>query len=140
MSALGRFPSGRWCDRVRMPTATPGGAGDLGLADWGPQGRSHQARESTRDLIARSARPGRRYTRSRPRRGPTNNAAERALRHAVCWRKTSYGTDSAGGSRFVERVLTVVATCRQQGRSVLAFLTACCRASVQGGATPTLVP
>jgi transposase len=70
---------------------------------------------------------------------PTNNAAERALRHAVCWRKTSYGTDSAGGSRFVERVLTVVATCRQQGRGVLEFLTACCRAGVQGGATPTLV-
>jgi transposase len=28
---------------------------------------------------------------------PTNNAAERALRHAVQWRKTSYGTDSRGG-------------------------------------------
>jgi transposase len=67
---------------------------------------------------------------------PTNNAAERALRHAVCWRKMSFGTDSAGGSRFVERVLTVVATCRQQGRDVLEFLTACCR----GDATPTLVP
>src|SRR3954447_15284509 len=46
---------------------------------------------------------------------PTNNAAERALRHAVMWRKTSGGTDSATGSHFVENVLTVVATCRQQG-------------------------
>lgn len=54
---------------------------------------------------------------------PTNNAAERALRHAVCWRKTSYGTDSERGSRFVERILTVVASCRSQGRSVLEFLT-----------------
>jgi transposase len=71
---------------------------------------------------------------------PTNNAAERALRHAVCWRKTSYGTDSAGGSRFVERVLTVVATCRQQGRDVLDFLTACCRAAREGTAPPSLVP
>ena len=53
---------------------------------------------------------------------PTNNAAERAVRHAVCWRKTSYGTDSERGSRFVERILTVVATCRQQGRGVLYFL------------------
>lgn len=53
---------------------------------------------------------------------PTNNAAERAVRHAVCWRKTSYGTDSERGSRFVERILTVVATCRQQGRGVLDFL------------------
>jgi len=71
---------------------------------------------------------------------PTNNAAERALRHAVCWRKTSYGTDSAAGSRFVERVLTVVATCRQQGRGVLDFLTACCRAAREGTAPPPLVP
>ena len=39
---------------------------------------------------------------------PTNNAAEREVRHAVCWRKTSYGTDSAAGSRFVERILTVI--------------------------------
>ena len=54
---------------------------------------------------------------------PTNNAAERAVRHAVCWRKTSYGTDSERGSRFVERMLTVVASCRSQGRDVLEFLT-----------------
>ena len=54
---------------------------------------------------------------------PTNNAAERAIRHAVCWRKTSGGTDSEGGSRFVERILTAVACCRQQSRGVLAFLT-----------------
>lgn len=67
---------------------------------------------------------------------PTNNAAERALRHAVCWRKTSYGTDSAAGSRFVERVLTVVATCRGQCRDVLGFLAECCRT----GNSPSLLP
>ena len=54
---------------------------------------------------------------------PTNNAPERAVRHAVCWRKTSYGTDSERGSRFVERVLTVVASCRAQRLGVLEFLT-----------------
>ena len=54
---------------------------------------------------------------------PTNNAAERAVRHAVCWRKTSYGTDSERGSRFVERMLTAVASCRAQGRGVLDFFT-----------------
>jgi transposase len=70
---------------------------------------------------------------------PTNNAAERALRHAVCWRKTSYGTDSPAGSRFVERVLTAVATCRQQGRNVLDFLTDCCRAA-GGTSPPSLLP
>jgi transposase len=67
---------------------------------------------------------------------PTNNAAERAVRHAVCWRKTSYGTDSDRGSRFVERILTVVATCRQQGRGVLDFLTQ----ALNGTAKPSLLP
>jgi transposase len=71
---------------------------------------------------------------------PTNNAAERALRHAVCWRKTSYGTDSESGSRFVERVLTVVATCRQQGRDVLAFLTDAIQAARAGTTPPSLIP
>jgi transposase len=71
---------------------------------------------------------------------PTNNAAERALRHAVCWRKTSYGTDSAAGSRFVERVLTAVASCRQQGRDVLAFLTDAIQAARDGTTPPSLVP
>jgi len=71
---------------------------------------------------------------------PTNNAAERALRHAVCWRKTSYGTDSATGSRFVERVLTVVATCQQQGRDALDLLTGSARAAREGAPLPSLIP
>jgi transposase len=71
---------------------------------------------------------------------PTNNAAERALRHAVCWRKTSHGTASASGSRFVERMLTVVGSCRQQGRDVLVFLTECVRAERRESARPSLVP
>jgi transposase len=71
---------------------------------------------------------------------PTNNAAERALRHAVQWRKTSYGTDSAGGSRFVETMLKVVTTCRQQKRNVWAYLTACCQAYYAGTTPPSLLP
>jgi transposase len=71
---------------------------------------------------------------------PTNNAAERALRHAVRWRKTSYGTASAAGSRFVESILTVVESCRQQGRNVLDFLTACCEAARKQLTPPSLVP
>jgi transposase len=39
---------------------------------------------------------------------PTNNASERALRHAVIWRKLSFGTQSEHGSRFVATILTVV--------------------------------
>jgi transposase len=54
---------------------------------------------------------------------PTNNAAERALRPAVLWRKSSFGTDSENGSRFAERILTVVASLRMQGRNVLTYLT-----------------
>jgi transposase len=71
---------------------------------------------------------------------PTNNAAERALRHAVQWRKQSYGTDSEAGSVFVANVLSVVATCRQQGRNVLDYLTACCTASARGVKPPSLLP
>jgi transposase len=71
---------------------------------------------------------------------PTNNAPERALRHAVIWRRISGGTDSASGSRFVERMLTVVATCRQQGRPVLDYLTSCFEADLEGHAIPSLLP
>lgn len=71
---------------------------------------------------------------------PTNNAAEREVRHAVCWRKTSFGTDSERGSRFVERILTVVASCRRQNRNVLAFLTDAIIAHRTGGPAPTLLP
>jgi transposase len=71
---------------------------------------------------------------------PTNNAVERALRHAVIWRRISGGTDSASGSRFVERMLTVVATCRQQGRNALDYLTACFEADGRGQAIPSLLP
>lgn len=53
---------------------------------------------------------------------PTNNHAERLLRRGVLWRKSAFGSASAGGCRFVERVLTVVQTRRLQGRSVLAYL------------------
>src|SRR3954468_8339439 len=63
---------------------------------------------------------------------PTNNVAERALRPVVLWRKGSFGSDSEVGSRFAERVLTVVATGRQQGRSLLGLLMAAVAATLQG--------
>jgi transposase len=71
---------------------------------------------------------------------PTNNAAEREVRHAVCWRKTRFGTDSERGSRFVERILTVIASCRRQKRNVLAFLIDAVTAHRTGAKAPTLVP
>jgi transposase len=69
---------------------------------------------------------------------PTNNSAERALRQAVIQRKLSFGTQSAAGSRFVETMLTVVETCRQQGRSAYAFVTAALQAHYAGTSAPTL--
>lgn len=71
---------------------------------------------------------------------PTNNAAERALRHAVIWRKLSFGTQSAAGSRFVERMLTVIETCRRAGRNVFAWLTQTVQAKLAGQPAPTLLP
>lgn len=71
---------------------------------------------------------------------PTNNAAERALRPAVLWRKGSFGTQSDGGARFVERMLTVTATCKQQGRSVLDYVTAACTAAQLSQPIPSLLP
>jgi transposase len=70
---------------------------------------------------------------------PTNNVAERALRPAVLWRKGSFGSDSEAGSRFAERLLTAVATCRQQGRSLLAFLVAAGEAALLRTAPPSLL-
>ena len=49
----------------------------------------------------------------------TNNAAERTLRHIVLWRKTSYGTQSDEGSRFLERAVSIWMTLKKQGRQVL---------------------
>jgi len=71
---------------------------------------------------------------------PTNNAVERGFRHAAQWRRSSHGTESAAGSRFVGQVLTVVATCRQQGRNVLDYLTTCFEADCRGQALPSLLP
>jgi transposase len=62
---------------------------------------------------------------------PTNNNAARPLRRAVLWRRKSFGTQSAAGSRFVERILTAVTTLRQQGRAVLDYLTQVCAAAGQ---------
>jgi transposase len=71
---------------------------------------------------------------------PTNNAAERALRQAVIWRKLSFGTQSAAGSRFVETLLTVIETCRQQGRDLFAFVTDAIGCHFAAQPAPSLLP
>lgn len=71
---------------------------------------------------------------------PTNNAAERALRPAVIWKYTSFGSQSKTGSEFVSRILTVNATLKAQHRSVLEFLTQSCQTARFGGDAPSLLP
>jgi transposase len=71
---------------------------------------------------------------------PTNNRAERALRPAVLWRKGCFGTRSEAGSRFVERLLSVSATCAQHDRHLLTFLTEAIDANWRGLPPPVLVP
>jgi hypothetical protein len=71
---------------------------------------------------------------------PTNNAAERALRPAVIGRRTSLGSQSALGSQFVARMLTVMLTLRAQQRNVLEYLTTACEAARQGEPAPSLLP
>jgi cytochrome c1 len=55
----------------------------------------------------------------------------RALRPGVQWRKTSFGTQSEEGSRFVESMMTVVATLKQQQRNVVEYLTAAHEAALR---------
>ncbi len=71
---------------------------------------------------------------------PTNNAAERAIRPAVIWRRTSFGSQTAAGSRFVERMLTVVTTLKSQRRNVLDFITAAVSAARSDSPAPSLLP
>jgi transposase len=70
---------------------------------------------------------------------PTNNAAERAIRPAVIWRRTSFGSDSVAGSDFVSRLLTVVSSLNLQDRNILDFLVDSISASRSGAIPPSLL-
>jgi len=69
---------------------------------------------------------------------PTNNHAERALRSAVIYRKLSLGSQSEGGERRIERLLSAHTTCRLQDRSLFAYLTELLTAHARGDPVPTL--
>jgi transposase len=71
---------------------------------------------------------------------PTNNAVERAIRPGVLWRTGSFGTQRAQGGRFVEAMMTVVATLKQQHRHILAYMTEACQAAYLGLPAPSLLP
>jgi len=69
---------------------------------------------------------------------PTNNAAERALRGPVIYRRLSHGTQSDDGERFIERALSVSVTCRLQVRSMFAYMRELLGAHARGDPLPTL--
>jgi transposase len=71
---------------------------------------------------------------------PTNNFGERQIRRGVMWRKTSFGTHSEAGSRFVERIMTTSATLRQQGRNVVDFVMQAMDDKLHGRPAPSLLP
>lgn len=71
---------------------------------------------------------------------PTNNAAEQIVRQAVLWRKMSFGTQSHRGARYVERMLSVCATCRLQERSIIDYIRRACHAHINNRPVPSLRP
>jgi transposase len=106
--------------------------------EWGSLSACPKTAATCRELLAREAAL---WTFVRVEGiEPTNNAAERSLRGAVLWRKVSFGTQSARGSRFVASMLTVLLSCQQQKRNALLYLTACCRAFYANRPVPSLVP
>ncbi len=70
---------------------------------------------------------------------PTNNIAERAIRPAVILRKTSLGTQSERGSRFVERMQTVSVTLKKTGRILHDFIGEVTQAVLHGARLPKLL-
>ena len=70
---------------------------------------------------------------------PTNNFMERMVRLAVLWRRRSFGCNSVAGCRFVERILTVVQTCRLNENNTLEYLAKAVRAHRVGYACPSLL-
>jgi transposase len=70
---------------------------------------------------------------------PTNNAAERALRGPVIYRKLSFGTQSETGSRFVERMFSIIETTRLQNRNTFQYLIKAVTAKLRGETPPNIL-
>jgi transposase len=67
---------------------------------------------------------------------PTNNLAERDLRHGVIWRKISFGNQSDTGKIFVERMLTVITTMKKQAQNAFDYIIKCFQAHKMGREIP----
>lgn len=75
-----------------------------------------------------------------PEIGPTNNAAEQALRFVVMGRRATQGTGSPKGRTVCERISTAVGTCRMNKRSVFGYLCKAVTAWANGHPIPSLIP
>lgn len=71
---------------------------------------------------------------------PTNNIAEQGVRPPVMWRRICQGNKTDQGARVTERLLTVIQTCRMQGRNPIEFLTEAITAYRKGLPAPSLLP
>lgn len=80
------------------------------------------------------------YFLDHPEIPPDNNLAERALRLAVTKRKVSGGSRSMKRFEDTANNLSVIQTCRFQGRSVVNFFASALKASVGIEDQPSLVP
>lgn len=70
---------------------------------------------------------------------PTNNSAEREGRPAVTLRKTSLGSQSERGSRFVERFLTAAQTLKKSGRKAFDYIVDVVSAALDGEPAPSFL-
>jgi len=70
---------------------------------------------------------------------PTNNLCEQSIRRVVINRKITQGTRSDWGSRWWERIWSVLATCEQQGKNVMEFLKKSIGALLQGRSGTTIL-
>jgi len=99
-------------------------------------------RSEAQNLAERFRKHGDAYFRfiTTPGIEPTNNLAEQAIRFVVIDRRVTQGTRSKTGRQWCERIWTVMATCAQQGRSVLEYIENAIRAYFNGQPTPSLLP
>jgi transposase len=70
---------------------------------------------------------------------PTNNHSEQQIRHCIIDRRITQGTRGEAGQRYHERMWTVIATCKKQGRNFFDFLQQSITAHLSNHPAPTLL-
>ena len=69
---------------------------------------------------------------------PTNNLGEQSIRCIVIDRKITQGTRSEWGNRWMERIWSILSTCKQQDVNVMLFLNSCVESFIYGLTPPSL--